>query len=85
MPLLRRAIFQLKTDDRILTREAHIKVEVRQTHNLLVVDNRVIDLVLTEGHTVTHLVQTVAVLLADFALTLVAQLLFHHFGHLRTR
>ena len=76
LPLLRRAIFQFQTDDRILAREAHIKVEVWQTHDLLVVDNRVIDLVFTERYAVTHLVQTVAVLLTDFALTLIASILF---------
>ena len=79
------AVLQLQANNRVFTRETHVEVEVWQTHDLLVVDDGIIDLILAEGHTVTHLVQTVAVLLADFSLTLVAQLFFHHLGHLSTR
>ena len=85
MAFFQGAVLQLQADNRILARKTDVKAEVRQAHDLLVVNHGVVHLVLTERHTVTHLVQTIAVLLADLPPALVAQLLFNHFGHLRTR
>ena len=82
MILFLSAVLQVQLHYRVFARQAHIELQVRHLHDLVVVHDRLVDLVFTDGDAVTYLIEAIAVLFSCLTPALMSQLLFHDFGHL---